>query len=78
MSWFRAKARSERWEEQLLLVKSHMSWTINTFKARQRDWLERASVEAASAGAKAYAFKEAEMWGMFALEAGNAFSACNQ
>ena len=61
VNWLRAKARKERWEEEVELVTSEMGWTVNCFEYHMRIWKERAEV-AKGAGQMAYAWKRKSTW----------------
>ena len=41
VSWLQAKARCDRWAEELRLVELEMGWTVNWFKQREKQWMER-------------------------------------
>ena len=41
VSWLRAKARCDWWDEELRLVELEMGWTVNWFKQREKQWMER-------------------------------------
>lgn len=68
----RAKARKERWEEEVKLVKKEMEWTINCFRYHEREWKERAE-RVKGEGHRAYAWKQSSTWAEWAGRAGNAF-----
>jgi len=42
ISWLRAKSRKERWEEECVLLKSEMGWTINYYKHKSTEWTQLA------------------------------------
>ena len=57
VNWLRAKARKERWEEEIELVRSEMDWTLNCFQHHEKEWKQRAK-EAKSPGCVAYAWRQ--------------------
>ena len=61
VNWLRAKARKERWEEEIELVRCEMDWTVNCFQHHERIWRERAE-GADGPGHRAYAWKQWAMW----------------
>ena len=62
VNWLRAKARKERWEEEMELVKMEMEWTINSFEYKERLWKGIAE-GAEREGHRAYGWKQSWMWG---------------
>jgi hypothetical protein len=70
VNWLRAKARYDRWDEELTLVKSEMTWTLLFFDWHRKKWEERAVVSEMKGqrGEEAYAFKQAAMWEKFGTE----------
>jgi hypothetical protein len=70
VNWLRAKARFNRWDEEDRMVRSEMRWTILYFLHQQEVWKKRAekSIECDKRGHRAYALKQADMWGKFAAE----------
>jgi len=72
VNWLRAKARKERWEEEVELVKSEMDWTVNCFKKKERVWEEIAEA-AERGGHRAYAWKQSSVWGEWATMAASTF-----
>ncbi|KAH7906220.1 hypothetical protein BJ138DRAFT_1016595 [Hygrophoropsis aurantiaca] len=72
VNWLKAKARYLRWEEELVIVKHEMSWTINWFNGRRDKWRELAKL-GSDPGQKAYAEKQIAMWGAFSENATEAF-----
>jgi hypothetical protein len=74
VNWLRAKARKERWEEEMELVVSEMGWTTNCFKRYEGIWKQRAE-EATRPGHIAYAWKQSSTWGKWARTAEETFRA---
>jgi hypothetical protein len=65
----RAKARYDRWDEELKFVRHEMLWSMLYFKYHKDLWLRRVEQSGSKEGHKAYAFKQANMWGRFEKEA---------
>ena len=57
VSWFKARARYERWKEELEIVKHEMVWTTLWFKHHEQEW-ERCYKTYSKPGLKAYAAKQ--------------------
>jgi hypothetical protein len=74
VNWLRAKARKERWEEEMVLVMSEMDWTANSFHHHEKIWKQRAE-EAKGPGHIAYAWKQNSTWGRWAKIAEDTFGA---
>jgi hypothetical protein len=62
VNWLRAKARHDRWEEEVILVTKEMGWTVNWFNHYATRWRLRAQNVDAKGGAAAYAWKQAQVW----------------
>jgi hypothetical protein len=75
VNWLRARARCQRWEEELLLVQNEMRWTTLWFKHQEHIWIERVkkSIQLQSTGHGCYASKQVYIWGQFIKEAEQAF-----
>jgi hypothetical protein len=71
----RAKARQDRWNEELQIVRHEMKWTTLWFKNQLKEWkdLLKRSVEENKAGHIAYAEKQVAMWKMFMREGERGF-----
>ncbi|KAG1784341.1 uncharacterized protein HD556DRAFT_1315167 [Suillus plorans] len=76
VNWLKAKARWNRWQEELRLVRHEMGWTINWFKYHQNEW-ERRGGQATRPGHQAYAYQQVLMWGRFVEEAEKNFNGCS-
>ena len=74
VSWLRAKARKERWEEEIELVGREMEWTVRSFRRQEKVWRQRAD-RAKGSGQKAYAWKQSSTWGEWAAVANDTFGA---
>jgi hypothetical protein len=66
----RSKARYDRWMEELAIVQSEMTWTVNYFEYQKVIWEKRADISRnlGQEGHTAYALKQAAMWEKFATE----------
>ena len=60
ISWFRAKARKERWEEERILLESEMDWVCNYFKFKSEEW-KKLAIQAEDEK-KCGAFARSELW----------------
>ncbi|KAG2076469.1 hypothetical protein BDR04DRAFT_960375, partial [Suillus decipiens] len=49
VNWLRTKALHDRWNEEVMLIKHEMQWSINFFKHRAKQWLSH-MCDATSAG----------------------------
>ncbi|KAF5342232.1 hypothetical protein D9611_002090 [Ephemerocybe angulata] len=61
ISWIRAKSRSDRWTEEVALLKSEMDWFVRFTHFRQtraEGWALRAETD----GSRSYASRQADMW----------------
>jgi len=61
VNWLRAKARVDRWAEELVMVQDQMGNTIRFFKRRSVEWLARAE-NSWHPGHICYAHQQADMW----------------
>jgi hypothetical protein len=77
VSWLRAKARADRWKEELLQVRHEMSWTVQTFRYYKGEWQQRQISKPNSAGYGEYAFKQIAMWQSMEVAAIQAFTKLN-
>jgi hypothetical protein len=75
VNWLRAKARVDRWQEELILVKHEMQWTILWFQNQADLWRERSEREDGNLpiGHKAYAKKQQKLWNMFQKKSSERF-----
>jgi hypothetical protein len=75
VNWLRAKARYDRWNEELSIVQHEMKWTILWFKHQMEEWKNRLkrSAEERKPGHIAYAEKQVAMWKMFMREGEQGF-----
>jgi hypothetical protein len=67
VNWMRAKARSKRWEEEVLLLKHEMIWTQLWFGHQKKTWEDRMEVAmvVSKPGHHAYAAKQCRIWSQF-------------
>jgi hypothetical protein len=65
VNWLRAKARYDRWSEELQLVPKEMEWTIATFRHYEEEWRKRAEKYRDgenNKGCYSYALRKRDMW----------------
>ena len=71
LEWSKAYARSERWREEVMLLKEEMWCTLEFLKWRSTNWLDKASQSALKKplpspqvleGLTAYAFQQADIF----------------
>ncbi|KAG1887759.1 hypothetical protein F4604DRAFT_1570502, partial [Suillus subluteus] len=72
VNWLKAKARWNRWEEELSLVQHEMGWTVSWFKSQEEKWQLRWH-QATKPGHQPYAHKQVLVWKAFAAEAEEKF-----
>ncbi|KAG1887376.1 hypothetical protein F4604DRAFT_1571084, partial [Suillus subluteus] len=72
VNWLKAKARWQRWEEELSLVRYEMGWTVSWFRYKKEGW-ERRFHKATKHGHRAYAQRQVLLWERFLLDAENSF-----
>ena len=72
VSWLKAKARYDRWNEELQMVQAEMFWTTLWFK-HQEDMWERRFMQAIEPGHRAYAAKQQNLWERFRKKAEEIF-----
>jgi hypothetical protein len=67
VNWLRAKARSKRWEEEILILKHEMIWTQLWFghQKKKREARMEMAIVASKPGHRAYAAKQAKIWAQF-------------
>jgi len=75
VNWLRAKARVDRWVEELELVKHEMHWTILWFRHQADIWTGYSEREDdyLPIGHKAYATKQQKIWNEFQKKASERF-----
>jgi hypothetical protein len=64
VNWLRAKARRDRWDEELKLVKHEMGWVVLWFQHQRLVWEGRAetSNRGNKLGHRIYALKQVDLW----------------
>ena len=67
VNWLRAKARSKRWEEEVLILQHEMVWTERWFEHQMQEWGKRmdAAKHESKMGHQAYAAKQVSIWEHF-------------
>ena len=76
VNWLRAKARVDRWLEELMLVKHEMKWTTLWFQHQEDLWSERSEREDGilPRGHKSYAKKQQKLWNAFKRKSSERFA----
>ncbi|KAI6018871.1 hypothetical protein EDC04DRAFT_2607677 [Pisolithus marmoratus] len=64
INWLKARARRDRWKEEVLLVRHEMLWTSLWFKHHKNIWEKRA-LQSTKPGKEAYANKQIGLWSDF-------------
>jgi hypothetical protein len=75
VNWLKAKARVDRWTEELFLVKNEMQWTMLWFQNQANLWRERSEMEGDDLpmGHEAYAVKQKKLWNEFLTKSSERF-----
>ena len=77
MNWLRAKARFERWDEEIKIVKTEMGCTIRDYENRRITWEKRADESRKRGdlwrGHICYALQQMDMWFEFEEDAAMKF-----
>ncbi|KAI6163966.1 hypothetical protein EDD17DRAFT_1506860 [Pisolithus thermaeus] len=68
INWLKARARRDRWKEEVSLVRHEMLWTCLWFEYHKDMWEKRAP-ESTEPGKEAYAKKQMGLWNDFAKKA---------
>ena len=68
INWLRAKARKDRWEEEVTLLQSEIGWAANFFKFKADEWGKLSSAST-NEGKSSYALAQKEMWSLLQAEA---------
>ncbi|KAK7692105.1 hypothetical protein QCA50_003724 [Cerrena zonata] len=75
VNWLRAKARRDRWAEELALTQAEMHWTRLFHLHRKSLWLRRAEESSAEhPKLQFYARKQAKTWDLLASQVDNALA----
>ena len=76
VNWLRAKAHVDQWQEELILVKYEMQWTILWFQYQANLWRERSEREDVilPIGHKSYAKKQQKLWNAFERKSSERFA----
>lgn len=74
VNWLRAKARHQRWHEEITILKNEMIWTKIWFGHQVQVWEKRrAASMSLSQGHQVYAAKQVWVWNRFLDDATQAF-----
>ncbi|KAI6028111.1 hypothetical protein EDC04DRAFT_2605846 [Pisolithus marmoratus] len=68
INWLKARARRDRWKEEVSLVRHEMLWTGLWFEYHEKMWEQRA-LQSTEPGKEAYANKQMGLWSDFASKA---------
>ncbi|KAI6100513.1 hypothetical protein F5141DRAFT_1204836 [Pisolithus sp. B1] len=68
INWLKARARRDRWKEEVSLVRHEMLWTCLWFEYHKDIWEKRA-LQSTEPGKEAYAKKQMGLWNDFAKKA---------
>lgn len=72
VNWLRAKARRDRWAEELELTRSEMTWTGLFYQHCRKVWEARAEKERSENSKLGfYALKQAKNWGLLESHVSN-------
>src|SRR5882724_5292586 len=77
VSWLRAKARFNRWSEELEIVGHEMKWTVNWFRWKEEQWrlrLHELDNEERPPGLDCYCHKQMALWSALADQAQTQFT----
>ncbi|KAG1720292.1 hypothetical protein EDB19DRAFT_1836061 [Suillus lakei] len=75
VNWLRMKALRNRWNEELILVKHEMQWSINFFHHRAKQWLSHMhnATSAGLTGHTCYAAQQSHIYDQLAAHAEDSF-----
>lgn len=73
VNWLRAKARRDRWDEELELVRNEMVWTVRGMQSMAKEWEKLKQSSGEERGLKQYAAKQEGMWLNMATKAQQVF-----
>ena len=73
VNWLRAKARRDRWDEELQLVLKEMEWTVRGFESKGAEWTKLKKSHENERGLRQYAAKQEGMWLEMAQKAAETF-----
>ncbi|KAG1791605.1 uncharacterized protein HD556DRAFT_1240517, partial [Suillus plorans] len=75
VNWLRTKALRDRWNEEVILVKHEMQWSINFFTHRAKQWLchMHNATSAGLTGHTCYAARQSHIYDLLAAHAEDAF-----
>lgn len=73
VNWLRAKARRDRWTEELELVQKEMVWTVRGFNKKAEEWKDLKKGLENERGLLQYAAKQEGIWLEMAKKAKEVF-----
>jgi hypothetical protein len=77
VNWLRARARYQRWKEEIEILKHEMIWTELWFEHQREVWERREhdAMKSRQNGHQAYAAKQVWVWTQFLEDAKKSFAA---
>ncbi|KAG1837563.1 hypothetical protein DFJ58DRAFT_846405 [Suillus subalutaceus] len=75
VNWLRTKALCDRWNEEVILVKHEMQWSINFFNHKAKQWLGHKdnAVSTGLTGHACYAARQSQIYHQLAAHAADSF-----
>ncbi|KAG1730990.1 uncharacterized protein EDB91DRAFT_1252435 [Suillus paluster] len=75
VNWLRTKALRDRWNEEVILVKHEMQWSINFFNHKAKQWLSHmdTATSAGLTGHTCYAARQSHIYHQLAGHAEDTF-----
>jgi hypothetical protein len=76
INWLRASARYQRWNEEVMILREEMTWTVLWFGTQRRLWEERLgkACVSQSTGHQAYACRQMHLWSRCVINAQKEFA----
>jgi hypothetical protein len=71
--WLRAKARHERWKEEVMIVENEMTWIKLWFQHQIEVWEDRKK-RSTTSGHRVFAAKQVGVWKTFLSDASRSFT----
>jgi hypothetical protein len=71
--WLRAKARHQRWKEEVMIVENEMTWIKLWFQHQLEVW-EGRQKRSTSSGHRVFAAKQVWVWKRFLSDASQTFA----
>ncbi|KAG2073705.1 hypothetical protein BDR04DRAFT_1009770, partial [Suillus decipiens] len=79
VNWLQTKALCDRWNEEVVLIKHEMQWSINFFNHKAKQWLSLIDDAASNGltGHACYAAQQAHIYNQLATHAAYSFCKIN-